>query len=175
MADATYKLTPSESVTVRKHDSEVLEVEGNYGPKGKPPPAHYHPDQDEHFEVLEGSLRTKVDGDERVLDEGDTLDIPRGTPHQMWNDGDDPARVRWETRPAGRTEEWFRSIDTLYKDGTVDEDDRASPLAFGVLLKEYDDVFRLSMGPEPVTKPLVGLLALLGRIRGYRPGGKDGS
>jgi quercetin dioxygenase-like cupin family protein len=166
-AGTTYKLTPSESVTVRKHDDDVLEVEGNYGPKGKPPPAHYHPDQDEHFEVVEGSLRTKVDGEEKLLEEGDTLDIPRGTPHQMWNDADDPARVKWETRPAGRTEEWFRSINALYEDGTVDEDERASPLAFGVLLKEYDDVFRLSMGPEPVTKPLVGLLAFLGRLRGY--------
>ncbi len=168
MAETTYKLTPSESVTVKKHDDEVLEVEGNYGPKGKPPPAHLHPDQDEHFEVLEGSLRTKVDGEERVLDEGDTLDIPRGTSHQMWNDGDDPARVRWETRPAGRTEEWFSAINALYEDGTVDEGDRASPLAFGVLLKEFDDVFRLATGPEFVTKPVVSALAALGRVRGYR-------
>jgi quercetin dioxygenase-like cupin family protein len=170
MAEAgkTYKLTPSESVTVRLHDDEVLEVEGNYGPKGKPPPAHYHPEQDEHFEVIEGALRAKVDGEERLLEAGDTLDIPRGTPHQIWNDGEEAARVKWETRPAGRTADWFRSIDALYSDGTVDKDDRASPLAFGVLLKEYDDVFRLKAGPEPVSKPIVALLAFLGRLRGYR-------
>jgi hypothetical protein len=88
----------------------------------------------------------------------------------MWNDADDPARVKWETRPAGRTEEWFRSIDALYEDGTVDADDRASPLAFGVLLQEYDDVFRLKAGPEPVSRPIVSLLAVLGRLRGYRAG-----
>lgn len=171
MADeATYKLTPSESVTVRRREEDVLEVEGSYGPNGKPPPAHYHPAQDEHFEVLEGTLRTKVDGEERVLEEGDTLEIPRGAAHQMWNDADDPARVRWETRPALRTEDWFRAIDALYEDGTVEENGRASPLAFGVLLKEYDDVFRLSIGPDPVAKPLVSLLAGLGRLRGYRAG-----
>lgn len=166
--EATYKLTPSESVTVRRRETEVLEVEGNYGAHGKPPPSHYHPAQDEHFEVLEGRLRTKVDGEERELEQGDTLDIPSGTPHQMWNESDEPAKVRWETKPAGRTEDWFRSIDALYKDGEVEEGGRASPLAFGVLLKEYDDVFRLSMGPKPLTKPLVGLLAALGRMRGHR-------
>jgi quercetin dioxygenase-like cupin family protein len=170
MADeTTYKLTPSEAVTVRRREPDVLEVEGSYGPHGKPPPAHFHPDQDEHFEVLEGVLRTKVDGTERLLEQGDVLDIPSGTPHQMWNDSDEPARVRWETKPAGRTEEWFRSIDSLYEDGTVKEDGRASPLAFGVLLKEYSDVFRLAVGPEPLTKPIVSLLAALGRVRGYRP------
>src|ERR1044072_6220401 len=137
MAEATYKLTPSESVTGRGSDAGVLEVEASYGPNGKPPPAHYHPDQDEHFEVLEGSLRTKVDGEERTLEQGDTLDIPKGTPHQMWNPSDDPAHVKWETRPAGRTEQWFGTIDALYEDGTVAAEDRASPLAFGVLLKEY--------------------------------------
>jgi quercetin dioxygenase-like cupin family protein len=173
MAETTYKLTPSESVTVRRSETDVLEVEGSYGPNGKPPPAHYHPDQDEHFEVLEGSLRTKVDGKEELLEKGDTIDIPKGTPHQMWNDADEEARVKWETRPAGRTEEWFRSIDALYEDGTVESGDRASPLAFGVLLKEYEDVFRLAVGPEPVTKPVVNALAALGRIRGYRAGPAD--
>jgi quercetin dioxygenase-like cupin family protein len=168
--ETTYKLTPSESVTVRKREADVLEVEGSYGPHGKPPPAHHHPAQDEHFEVLAGKLTTKVDGEERVLEQGDTIDISRGTAHQMWNAGDEPARVRWETRPAGRTEEWFRSIDALYEDGKVEEDGRASPLAFGVLLKEYDDVFRLSVGPGPLTRPLVSVLAILGRMRGYRAG-----
>jgi mannose-6-phosphate isomerase-like protein (cupin superfamily) len=42
---------------------------------------------------------------------GDVLDIPRGTPHRMWNPGEQRARVLWQTRPALRTEEWFRSID----------------------------------------------------------------
>src|SRR5215212_3005095 len=173
MAETTYKLTPSESVTVRRSEPGVLEVEGVYGPHGKPPPAHHHPAQEEHFEVLEGSLRTKVDGESRVLEKGDTIDIPPGTPHQMWNDGDEEARVKWETRPAGRTREWFSSIDALYRDGTVKSGDRASPLAFGVLLKEFPDVFRLSVGPEPVTRPVINLLAALGRLRGYRPGSSD--
>jgi hypothetical protein len=41
------------------------------------------------------------------------------------------------------------------------------PLAFGVLLSEYDDVFRLAVGPAPLLKPAIGLLGVLGRARGY--------
>ncbi|MGH2956936.1 MAG: cupin domain-containing protein [Solirubrobacterales bacterium] len=166
----TYKLTPREHVTVLRAEPDLLEVEGRWGPEGEPPPPHYHPDQDERFEVLEGRLRVRVEGEERELAAGETLEIPRGTSHQLWNPSADPARAIWQTRPAGRTEEWFSSIDALYGEGRVEPGGRPSPLAFAPLLSEYRDVFRLGAGPEPVTRPLISLLGLLGRIRGYRPG-----
>jgi hypothetical protein len=43
------------------------------------------------------------------------------------------------------------------------------PLAFGALLSEYDDVFRLA-GPRPLVKGAVTVLGALGRLRGYEPG-----
>jgi mannose-6-phosphate isomerase-like protein (cupin superfamily) len=162
------KLTPSESVTIRSSSPELLEVEGHYGPGGKPPPAHFHPAQDEHFEVLEGTLRVKVAGEERDLRQGETIDIPHGTKHQMWNPNNEPARVLWQTRPAGRTEQWFRSIDGLHKEGRVGKNGMPGPLAYGAYLTEYRDVFRLA-GPELVTRALVGFLGVIGRAKGYRP------
>ena len=99
----TLKITPTESVTVRESGPELLEVEARYGEAGKPPPKHFHPDQDEHFEVLAGRLRVRAGDEDRTLQAGDEIDIPRGTVHQMWNPGPDQARVRWQTRPAGRT------------------------------------------------------------------------
>jgi mannose-6-phosphate isomerase-like protein (cupin superfamily) len=163
----TLKLTPSESVTIRQSSPEVLEVEGTYGPGGSPPPTHFHPAQDEHFTVVEGSLRTKVAGEQRELGPGEELVIPGGTPHQMWNPGDRPARVTWQTRPALRTEDWFRSIDRLHREGRVGRNGMPGPLAFGALLSEYDDVFRLA-GPAPLMKGAVAILGALGRLRGYR-------
>ena len=97
----TLKLGPGSTLTVREASAEALEVEAVYDPGGSPPPAHLHPAQAEHFEVLEGSVTTRVDGNERVLEAGDTLDIPAGAVHQMWNAGSDPARVTWRTTPAG--------------------------------------------------------------------------
>jgi quercetin dioxygenase-like cupin family protein len=161
----TFKLTRKETVTVLRHDPELLEVEGRWGPEGKPPPPHFHPAQDEHFEVLEGRLTAKVDGEERELAAGDTLEIPSGASHQIWNAAAEPARAVWQTRPAGRTAEWFRSVDALHREG----DGEPGPLAFGPLLSEFDDVFRLSAAPQAVMKPAVAVLGALGRARGHRP------
>ncbi len=156
MSEKTLKLTPTESVTVRGSSPEALEVEGVYGPRGKPPPPHFHPSQDESFEVLEGALRTRVAGEERDLKPGEVLEIPRGTEHQMWNPSEQTARVRWTTAPRLRTEEWFGAIDRLHREGRVGRKGMPGPLAFGVLLSEYDDVFRLGLKPKILIAPLLG-------------------
>jgi quercetin dioxygenase-like cupin family protein len=84
---------------------EVLEMEGSYSGEGGLPPEHYHPHQDEHFDVLEGAVQAVVDGEQRRYVAGDAFDIPADTPHQMAGDG--PARLHWEVRPALRTAEFF--------------------------------------------------------------------
>ena len=165
----TLKITPTESVTIRESTDELLEVEASYGPAGKPPPKHLHPAQDEHFEVLEGTLRVRIDDAERTLEAGDTVDIPRGAVHQMWNPGEAEARVSWQTRPGGRTEQWFAAIDRLQREGRVGGNGMPGPLAFAALLTEFDDVFRLAVGPAPLVRGALAALAPLGRARGYLP------
>ena len=166
MTETSYKLTPHETVTVKRSDAEVLEVEAEYGPNGSPPPPHLHPAQAEHFEVLAGELTARIDGGpERKLNAGETLDIPAGTKHQMWNSAGAEARVRWETRPAGRTEDWFRSVDRVVRDAGGKQ---PGPLAFAPLLNEYGDVFRLAVGPDAVVRPALRVAGALGRLRGGR-------
>jgi mannose-6-phosphate isomerase-like protein (cupin superfamily) len=164
----TLKLTPSESVEIRRSTPELLEVEATYGKAGSPPPEHLHPEQDEHFEVLEGSMAAHVGDEERVLAVGDTLDIPRGVAHQMWNPNPKPARVLWQTSPGGRTHDWFAAIDSLHREGRVGSDGMPGPLAYGVMLSEYRDVFRLAVGPDPLVRAGLAALGVLGRARGYR-------
>jgi mannose-6-phosphate isomerase-like protein (cupin superfamily) len=171
MHEEQLRLTGSETVTIRKSSPEMLEVEGSWGPGGRPPPAHYHPAQDEHFDVLEGRLKVKLQGEEHELGPGAGLDIPPETPHQMWNPFEAPARATWRTRPALRTEDWFRAIDRLHREGRVGKNGLPGPLAFGVLLTEYRDVFRLASPPDIVARPLLGILGLAGVLRGYRARG----
>src|SRR5512147_978781 len=129
---AQLKLTPSESLAISRSSPEELEVIATYGAGGSPPPKHSHPRQDEHFEVLAGAIHTRIDGEERVLGEGEQVDIPRGAVHQMWNPGTEPARVLWRTTPGGRTEQWFRSVDALNRSERVGRKGTPSPLAFAV-------------------------------------------
>jgi mannose-6-phosphate isomerase-like protein (cupin superfamily) len=167
----TLKITPTESVEVRSSIPDALEVEVTYDPGGSPPPRHFHPTQDEHFEILAGTLRAWVDGEERDLGVGEEIDVPCGAVHRMWNPGDERTRAIWRTSPGGRTEQWFRAIDALHREGRVGRNGMPGPLAFGVMLSEYRDVFRLA-GPDPVLRPALAALGALGRARGYsaKPG-----
>lgn len=168
----TLKLTATEHVIVRRSEPDLLEVEGVYAPGGEAPPKHFHPGQDESFRVIVGGLKARVGGVERELRQGDTLEVPRGAVHQIWNPGSEETRVAWQTRPAGRTEEWFRGVDALQR---AAGDGEPSPLAFGPLLKEFSDTFRLAVGPRALSGPLTTVLAALGSLRGHGvPASGDG-
>lgn len=164
----TFQLTPSESVRVLRSDAEAIEVEGTWGPGGSPPPKHFHPAQDERFEVLEGVLTARVGEERRELRPGDVLEIPRGAVHQMWNASGEPARALWRTCPAGRTASWFADLHALRQSGRVGRNGMPGPLALGAYLTEYRDVIRPA-GPQPIVGGALRLLGAAGRLRGYRP------
>ena len=134
---ATYQLTPHETVTVVERSPERLVVEGTWSPEAKAPPAHRHPGQDERFTVLAGEMKVRIDGHERVVRDGDVFDIPRGAVHAMWNDSGAPARMRWETMPAGRTEDFWIALSST---------SRRNPAAMAALLVRFRDTFRLARG-----------------------------
>jgi quercetin dioxygenase-like cupin family protein len=94
---------------ILSRDPELLVMEQSYEAGAEPPPPHYHPSQDEHFEVLEGSIALRVGHEHRTVAAGESFDIPRGTVHTMGPAGG-PARVRWEVRPALRTEAFLTEM-----------------------------------------------------------------
>jgi quercetin dioxygenase-like cupin family protein len=150
--DIVFRKTSSET------GGELLEVESRWSPGGVEPVEHYHPSQEEHFEVLAGTLGVRVGGEERTLGSGDTVVVPAGAPHAMWNAGADQARALWQTRPALRTETFFETVWEL--------DSKPGLLQGAVLMNEYADEFRLVKPPWPVQRVLFGVLAPIGRALG---------
>jgi mannose-6-phosphate isomerase-like protein (cupin superfamily) len=141
--------------TAQSSGGEVHEQRVEYRPGSPFPPTHLHPAQDEHFEVEAGQMRFVVDGTDHLVAAGETIDIPRGTPHRARNaSSSQPAVVRWETRPALRTTEFFTVAARLGDDRRL--------LDAALLADEYDDVFVLT-GP---TRRLVPVLATVARLRG---------
>jgi quercetin dioxygenase-like cupin family protein len=152
MTDQLLHLSDQETLRIVRNAPDELEVEGTWTPGGSPPPPHLHPSQDEEFEIRSGRLTAVVDGVKHELGPGDTLQIPRGTPHKMWNAGDETAIAVWRTRPAGRTAEWFATIDRLTEGGT-----RKPPTpAMAKAVTAHSDVFQLAVGPSRL-RPLVAL------------------
>ena len=131
----TLRLTPTATVTIESEAPDLLVVEARYDPSPGRPPLHLHPEQDERFVVLEGVLHAEVEGRARVVGEGAALEVPRGTAHTIWTPAG-PARVRWETRPAGRTPDFFRQIDVLLRERRLGD--------FEAVLADYRDVFVLA-------------------------------
>jgi quercetin dioxygenase-like cupin family protein len=111
------RLSPHQELIVRSHSEDALEVEAVYQAGSQKPPLHLHPEQDEHFQVLAGEITALVDGEERVCAAGDALDIPRGTPHTMWNGSDGEVRVLWRTSPALDTLGWFEALADAQRTG----------------------------------------------------------
>jgi quercetin dioxygenase-like cupin family protein len=122
--------------TAAETDGELLEMEVSYGGTGGLPPEHLHPRQVERFEVLEGTVRTIVEGAERLYEVGETFEVPAGTPHQMGGEGS--ARMRWEVRPALRTAEFF---ERLHGDGP---DSASAAPSIAEFLAEFSDEIRFT-------------------------------
>jgi len=137
-AGEVLEIGPGTTLRVIAHDEARLEVEASYDGPGPQPPAHLHPGQDEHFELVAGMVRTRIDGQERELHAGEKLDVPAGTVHQMWNPAEEQALLRWTTMPAGRTLEWFRELAAVRAGEPLGDP--------ATLLERYSDTFSLAGG-----------------------------
>ena len=149
-------------------EGALLEVESVYTkPTPSRPPVHYHPAQEERFEVLSGELRVQVSGEARTLREGEILVIPSGTTHEMWAETEG-VRVNWQTRPALKTETFFETVWGLSRDGRTGNNGTPNLLQVVVIAQAYAGEFRLARPPWPVQRILFAVLAPLGRLLGYR-------
>ena len=126
------------------------------------PPTHVHPDSEESFEVIEGSLDVCKEGEWTTLAAGATATVPAGVPHTLRNASDEPAKTVTRIRPAGRSEAFFRQMNGLIHAGKIKRlppKEPRSAIYAAMLFDRYPDVIC-------VTGPLSGIfkaLALVGK------------
>jgi NADPH:quinone reductase-like Zn-dependent oxidoreductase len=78
---------------------------------------HIHTAQTERFTVLSGALGVRVGRETKTLTPGDVVEVAPGTPHTLWNAGDEPCVHRVEMMPALGMEDFFHEIVTLEAEG----------------------------------------------------------
>lgn len=82
--------------------------------KGKTGPAlHIHQDQDETVYILEGEYLYQIGEEQRRFKVGDTIFIPRNTPHAFVHLGEGTGRKLSMYQPANKIEEMFRQLGLL--------------------------------------------------------------
>jgi mannose-6-phosphate isomerase-like protein (cupin superfamily) len=129
------------------------------------PPPHMHPNCEETFQVLEGSLEVFKDGAWTTLKPGESATVPAGTPHSLRNGTDEPTKIVMQMQPAGRSEEFFRHIHTLIRDGKMKGPrDLRSGIYFAMLFEQYPDVSRTT-GPSTIA---FRALTLTGKALRYK-------
>lgn len=137
----------------------LLVMHATYAPGSPLAPRHLHPEQEEHFDVLSGSLRLELAGAPHVIRTGGSITVPVGTVHRARNgSATDPCVVRWEVRPALRTDEFFTALHRASRRG------RPGALAIAPVAREFRREWRLAAPPVPVQTCLFGLLAPIARI-----------
>jgi quercetin dioxygenase-like cupin family protein len=155
--------SPNFRLELLRTQGEVLEMLATYGPGSLPPPRHFHPQQREHFMIERGAMWFEIDGAERVLSAGQSLFIEPGSVHRARNASQgEQAVVRWETRPALRSAQFFEAMHALNRSGR-------NLLTVAAIAREFKHEFVLASPAPWVQSCVFGLLAPLARALGKGP------
>jgi mannose-6-phosphate isomerase-like protein (cupin superfamily) len=155
--------------TSRETNGEAVVVETFVQPHGFVAAAHVHPDQEERFEVLRGSIGFRVGRKSFVAGPGQRVTVPAGQPHKFWNAGDDVAHFVCEVRPALQFESLLETMFALAAEGRTNRKGMPNPLQLAVIAHAHFDTVRLPFPPAILQRIALALGAPLGRAVGYRP------
>ncbi|MEF2545744.1 cupin domain-containing protein [Aurantimonas sp. E1-2-R+4] len=82
-------------------------------PAGTFVPPHIHPTQDEFIYMFQGRLDLVLDGQETFAQPGDTIRLPRGIPHGIFNRSDADVKCLFWVSPARRLYDLFWALHNL--------------------------------------------------------------
>jgi mannose-6-phosphate isomerase-like protein (cupin superfamily) len=128
---------------------------------------HTHPSQEERFEVLNGSIGFRVGRQQLVAGPGHRLTVQAGTPHRLWNAGEEEAHVLSEIRPALQFEQLLTTLFALAADTRRTRSGAPNLLRLAVILQAHFDTARLPAPAAPIQRLGLALAAPLGRLLGY--------
>jgi quercetin dioxygenase-like cupin family protein len=101
-------------------DGDLLVFEQTSLTQGKGVPLHVHPLQDEIFYVLQGEYYFQVGEDKHKLTVGDSIFLPRKTPH-AWTQISEKGKLTVILQPAGKLENFFVTVAGLKHEPTAEE------------------------------------------------------
>jgi mannose-6-phosphate isomerase-like protein (cupin superfamily) len=89
---------------------EELRLTGSLPAHRQGPPLHIHFGEDEHVEVVSGTLSAMVDGTLLVIKAGTSGHFPKGSVHRWWNDGDEELVLGGVVTPAVDLDRYLQAL-----------------------------------------------------------------
>jgi quercetin dioxygenase-like cupin family protein len=157
--------------TPRDSGRELLVAERLLKPNTGKADAHFHRDFEHRFAVLDGRLTLELEGVERSFGAGEEVHVRPGTPHRdPWTAEDEDLRFRTEFEPVPAFVEGFTAaFGHLLGEGRTNDQDFPPDLQLFVCLRAFKGQSYAAGLPVWLQKATIPLLALVGRLRGYRP------
>jgi quercetin dioxygenase-like cupin family protein len=146
---------------------ESLEFEVTLAPDGHVPGAHVHPEQEERFHVLEGTMKFRLGLRTIEAGPGETVIVPAGRMHRFANGGATAARARVEVVPALDMEDLLVTTTELALEGNVTRKGMPKPLHLALFVRRFEREVRAPFPPAFAVRALMAPLAALGRRRGH--------
>jgi quercetin dioxygenase-like cupin family protein len=132
-------------------------------PGGHVPARHLHPQQEEHFTVMDGQMRFQFGRQNVLLSRGESLRIPAGTAHWFGNPGPAESHARVEVRPALRMQELLEVSRHLAQTSRLPGTRLPGPSALARILVEFQAELAVPHIPALLLKAFLIPLSWLAR------------
>jgi mannose-6-phosphate isomerase-like protein (cupin superfamily) len=142
-----------------------IEFEIAMAPGALGPPKHFHPRQEESWRVLEGELAVFVDGEWRMLRDGESLSIAPNTVHTLRNRSGAPVRFRDVHEPALDFQDYIEELHRQAAAGRITSRMTPSTLISGAIVLRGHRTTQLSA--SRAQRAAETALSRVGRLLGY--------
>jgi quercetin dioxygenase-like cupin family protein len=152
--------------TAAETDGELVAIDLQLAPGGRVPGGkHFHPLQEERFEVVRGTMRFRVRRQTVFVGPGEALVIGPGVPHDFANVGDEEALVRVEVRPALKMEQLFEAAVALAEAGRTMCNGIPRPLDLALFTRQFEPEVQAAFPPRWLQRLVFAPLAWLAKRR----------
>jgi quercetin dioxygenase-like cupin family protein len=129
---------------------------------------HFHVAGDESFEVLSGTLTYKLYGKQGVVNEGESITLPKGSIHAHWNNHDTYLVMIQTITPSLDIDRFLTALLGLATDNKLDKTGQPPLLQVLVWIRELQSKTYLAAIPKPAQDVLAFLLTPIAKLLGYR-------
>lgn len=156
------------SQTIVKYENGLVYCTSEVGAFAAGPPKHVHTDFDETFEVENGELTVWINGEIKKLHAGETLRVPKGTPHKPYNETGETIKVKGIiTFPEKFAFSLFQIYGLMDKDPELFHSPRAM-LQMAMFQQAGFDSYLVDGPPIFIQKTTAFLLTPFARLLGYK-------